>query len=67
MINTRSPGPLQTMVADMLFMEGVPKYLREFMSKIRLSSGHRTTDRMMLRDKLKNKLKRIKLSPLDTF
>ena len=65
--NTRSPGPLQTMVADMLFMEGVPKYLREFMSKIRLSSGRRTTDRMILKDELKNKLKRIKLSQLGTF
>ena len=66
-VNSNHPGPLQLMIGDMLSMVNAPTHTKEFMSKIRLSSGRRTTDRHILKRALENMLKKVRLGPLDTF
>lgn len=61
------PGPLQVMLSDVMCMEGLSKSVREFMSSIRLTSGRRTQDRLIIRDEIRNKFERLSLKPLDSF
>ena len=53
------------MVAEMFSMESVPKYMKEFTSKIMLSTGRRTMDQLILRNDIKDMLSNYKLKPFN--
>jgi hypothetical protein len=65
--NTDAPGPLQLMVGDVLSLLNANNDVKSFMSKIRLSAGKRTIDRMNIKVALQDALTKLKLEPLDAF
>ena len=65
--NTYVPGPFQLMIADMLSLVNAPNPIKDFLSKIRLSTGRRTIDRTNLRNEIISLRKRLILKPTDAF
>ena len=66
-VSSYKPGPLQLMISDMLSLVNAPRSIKEFMAKIRLATGSRTTDRANIRNDVISLRRTLTIKPKQTL
>ena len=66
-VSSNVPGPLQLMISDMMSLVNAPRLIKDFLAKIRLATGSRTTDRANQKNEIISLRRRLVLKPRQTL